>query len=173
MAKNLPNGSRIYVKPKIGGKVRPCRVKVGTASLLGLSAQQIEAGKNGRGIKRGAKGTKSFTLFLASRTTVGGAPVVSLDFPVPGDVKVLEFYKWAKGFGKVAGIRTPDGMSYYWKKAAGQKGGSSGGNGGLPGPLGGFDAGDLGDLVEGARDIFGGQPLIPGLLETAAKVLLD
>jgi len=173
MAKNLPNGSRIYVKPKIGGKVRPCRVKQGTAALLGLNAQPLEAGKRGRGVKRGAKGSKSFTLFLATRTTVGGAQVVSLDFPVPSDVKVLDFYKWAKGFGKISGIRTPDGISYYWKKAAGQSGGGGGGGIDLPGPLGSLGADDLGDLVDGVRDVLAGRGILPSAAETLSDIFLD
>lgn len=172
MARNLPNGNRVYVKPRIGGKVRACRVKSGTADFLGLKVQEIEKGK-GNTIKRGAKGTKSFTIYFKRRATVGGSSVVSLDFPVPGGVKVIDFYKWAKGFGKLAGIRTPDGVSYFWAKAAAQSGSGSGGGIDLPGPLGGLGLDDVGDLVDGIRDVIAGEGIIPNLLEAGRDILLD
>jgi hypothetical protein len=171
MARNLPNGRRVYVKPKIGGKVRPIRMKSGTASFLGLKVAEIEKGKR-NSILRGAVGTKSFTVYLRKRANVGGAAVVSLAVPVPGDVKVLDFYKWAKAIGKLAGMRTPNGVSYYWANAANGGTGGGGGDGGFPLP-GGGDLGvdDIGDLIDAFNDIRGGQPIIPSLIEAAAEIL--
>ena len=166
MAQNLPDGSRVYVKVKIGGKVRACRMKSGTAQFLGLKPQDPEKGK-GTSIKRGAKGTKSFTLLLKKATRVGGASVVTLDVPVPGEVKVLDFYKYAKGRGGVAGIRTPDGITYSWDDWAG--GGGGGGGGGL-GPL---DSGDFGDLIDTIGDVASGNNLAGELVELGLDVLLD
>jgi len=169
MARNLPDGSRVYVKVKIGGKVRACRMKSGTAQFLGLKPQDPEKGK-GTSIKRGAKGTKSFTLLLKKATRVGGASVVTLDVPVPGEVKVLDFYKYAKGRGGVAGIRTPDGITYSWDDWAG----GGGGGGWTPGdiiPDNPFDVGDLGDLIDTAGDIAGGNNIIGELAELGFDLL--
>lgn len=172
MARNLPDGSRVYVKVKIGGKVRACRMKSGTAQFLGLKPQDPEKGK-GTSIKRGAMGTKSFTLLLRKATRVGGASVVTLDVPVPGDVKVLDFYKYAKGRGGVAGIRTPDGITYSWADWAGGGGGSGGGGFDIPGPLGGFDVGDLGDIIDAIGDTATGGNLLGELVELGIDVLGD
>jgi hypothetical protein len=175
MARNLPDGNRVYVKPKIGGKVRPCRMKSGTAAFLGLKPQDPEKGK-GYSIKRGAMGTKSFTLLLKKKQTVGGAGVVSLDVPVPGNVKVLEFYKYAKGRNNVAGIRTPDGVSYMWADWAGSSGGGSG-NGGpgidIPGPFGDIDLEDIGDIIDGIGDVIGGDNPITEGIELGFDILFD
>jgi hypothetical protein len=169
MGRNLPDGNRVYVKPKIGGKVRACRMKSGTAEFLGLKPQPIEKGK-GDSIKRGSMGTKSFTLLLKRETRVGGANVVSLAHPVPGDVKVLDFYRYAKGKSAVAGIRTPDGISYMWDDWAGSGGG---GGGGFPNPLDNLDPGDIGDLIDFIGDVGTGQNLAGALAELGLDIVSD
>ncbi|HEY9762800.1 MAG TPA: hypothetical protein V6D07_09750 [Trichocoleus sp.] len=164
---NRPNGNRVIVAPTIGGKKRYCRCKSGTATLLGLAATtDIPKGKRDAVI-RGAKGTKSYTLFLKKAESVGGATVRSVDFPVPGEVKLRDFYKWAKSKGKLAGMRSPDGISYYWAKAA-----KSGGGGIIPGG-GGLDLGDVGDLVDGIVDVIKGGNVQLELLEGIANILGD
>ncbi|MEM0978873.1 MAG: hypothetical protein AAGH78_01230 [Cyanobacteria bacterium P01_H01_bin.58] len=111
---NLPNGSRVTTTIKIGGKNRLCRVKAGTVEALGLTpATKLVLGKRGR-IKRGAKGTKSYTLYFRAPTEVGGATVKTVDLPVPGEVKVTDMYNWGVKQGILAGMRTPWGISYFW-----------------------------------------------------------
>lgn len=170
MARNLPDGNRVYVKVKIGGKVRACRMKSGTAQFLGLKPQDPEKGK-GTSIKRGAKGTKSFTLLLKKATRVGGASVVTLDVPVPGEVKVLDFYKYAKGRNGVAGIRTPDGVTYSWDDWAGGGGGGWGPGDIIPDTP--FDVGDIGDLIDTIGDVASGDNIFGELLELGFDVLGD
>ncbi|MEL6229575.1 MAG: hypothetical protein AAFR24_06660 [Cyanobacteria bacterium J06627_3] len=99
---------------KLGGVNRLIRLKSGTAELLNLKATtKLVKGKGGR-IKRGVKGTKSYTLFLRNRTVVGGAEVVSVDIPVPGGVKVEHMYNWGQNQPALAGLRTPWGIAYSW-----------------------------------------------------------
>lgn len=172
MARNLPNGRRVYVKPKIGGKNRPCRMKAGTAKFLGLEVAPIEKGK-GSSIKRGAMGTATFTLILQQRFKVGGAVVSTLAHPVPGDVKVTEFYNYAKNYGRVAGIRTPDGISYYWKDVQTGIAAAIPDIGNLPNPFDAIDVDDVGDIVDAIGDLAKGRGLGSTGLDLLGDILLD
>ncbi|MEM9808243.1 MAG: hypothetical protein AAF959_23500 [Cyanobacteria bacterium P01_D01_bin.56] len=119
---NLPNGSRVTTTVKIGGKNRLLRVKAGTVEALGLQASnKLVLGKGGR-VKRGAKGTKSYTLYFKAPTLVGGATVKTVDLPVPSEVKVVDMYNWGVKQGALAGLRTPWGISYFWADRADEGG---------------------------------------------------
>ncbi|MFB2833482.1 hypothetical protein [Floridanema evergladense] len=97
------------------------RVKQGTAKALGLDPlSELPEGKTGKNgvkyFKRGAKGTKSFTLVLKTPTEVGGVTVKTVDLPVPSSLSVTEFYKYAFANlkTKINGFISDDGMSYMW-----------------------------------------------------------
>lgn len=176
MAKrNLPNGNRVIVAPTIGGKKRYCRCKSGTARALGLKpVDGIPKGAK-NAVVRGAKGTKSFQLYFKKATTVGGATVKTIDFPVPSEVKLRDFYAWAKSKNALAGIRSPHGISYFWATAAtsGSGGGSSGG-GGIPLPGGGsLSLEDVGDVVDGIKDVIGGANPVLELIEGVVDIVSD
>lgn len=127
--KRVPEGERVLVELDINDKATTpaspyatgsapakilSRVKEGTAQVLGLKVvTELVKGK-GKAYLRGAKGTKSYTLFLKQETEVGGAKVWTLALPVPGVVSVAEFYAYAKSklAGKITGFRTPWGVSY-------------------------------------------------------------
>ena len=82
-----PKSNRAIYKIKIGTRNVYCRVKKSTADVLGLKAVDgIQQNKTA--VIRGAKGTKSYTLYLRSKTTVKGVAVLTLDFPVDGNVKL-------------------------------------------------------------------------------------
>lgn len=151
MAKNLPNGNREMVQMKIGSVSFVARVKSGTAKLLGLKSVDLLP-KAKKRTARGWKGTQSYTLVLKKKTSVGGATVATVDFPVSNKVKLQDFYKWARSRGAVAGIITPWGRSYYWSTGANGGGGSGGGGGLLPNL-----PGDLGGAAASAIDFFGNQ----------------
>lgn len=167
MARNLPNGSRKFVNVTIGSVQYTAFVKSGTAALLGLKSVAVPPTVKKRKA-RGWVGTQSYTLLLKKKTSVGGATVATLDFPVSSKVKFADFYKWAKGKGAVGGITTPWGRSYRWDDTAGGGGGSSGGN-----PLGNLP-GDIGGALSTAADFFGnqdGQLDLFDAFEIAKKVL--
>lgn len=118
MAKR-PHGDRVICKIKMGNQTFYARVKEGTQKLLGLEriTGSIPDAKKARA--RGFKGTRSYTLLLASAHTVGGYNnCVSVELPVSGMVKLKQVYAWAYQHSQLAGIITPWGIKYAWKTAA-------------------------------------------------------
>lgn len=134
-----PKGRRVLVKMEIPGggkggqkdattdtKTVILRVKAGTAEHLDLTPlDKLPEGKTSTttGVKhyrRGAKGTKSFTLILKAAATVGGVSVKTLDLPVPSTLSVSEFYEYAYANlkTKINGFISDDGMSYIWEGGA-------------------------------------------------------
>lgn len=139
MAKNLPNGRRLMVELKIGGKTFYSKMKSSTAAALGLTGSStLKTGAKGRPLRGHWRGD-SYTLLLKQKETIGGAAVASVDVPIAGNVKLADVYTWAKKFGKVGGVVTPWGISYRWADTA--EGG--GGGGGVLPDLPGLDGGDL------------------------------
>lgn len=113
---NRPNGRRVVAKATIGGKARYMRPKIGTAEVLGLEIlNSIPKGKRDAVI-RGAKGSKSYTVYFQVPQVVGGTTVKSVDLPVPAEVKLREMYSFLKGKQITAGMVSPDGISYFWRK---------------------------------------------------------
>lgn len=101
------------------------RVKAGTANALDLKAlDKLPDGKTDKnGVKhyrRGAKGTKSYTLILKQPTLIGGVTVKTVDLPVPSSLSVSEFYEYAFANlkTKIKGFISDDGMSYVWEGEA-------------------------------------------------------
>jgi hypothetical protein len=85
--------------------------------------------------------SKSYTVKLIVPREVGGTRVKSVDLPVPAEVKVREMYQFLKGKQITAGMITPDGISYNWRKQQLQV----------------LDVLPTGsDLVEGAQDLVEG-----------------
>lgn len=169
---NLPNGKRVIVQPTIGGKKRTVRMKQSTAQFLGLEpvTSLIEGKKNS--IKRGAKGTKSFTLLLKQKVKVGGASVKTLAYPVPGEVTLKMFYSYARKLPNVIGIVSPQGISYAWGKYQSGLGALIPDLPSLPNPFdGGIGLDDVGDLVDFVGDLVTGQGLIGSGLELIGDVV--
>lgn len=171
MGRNLPDGDEILVKLKFGGvagigaRDAFCLVKEGTAALMGLKrVDYVPRGKRNRPI-HGAKGSKSYTLYLRRAENVGGANVITVDFPVPSWVTLEQAFQTFKTYGKLAGLRTPWGRSRLWAKKA-RRGGFRAPGGGqplLPGG-GGFN---LPTLPSGPGDFNG----IKDFVEDSARLL--
>ena len=118
--KRVPEGERVIIELKItnsGKKKVLSRLKEGTAQFLGLKpVDELPKGK-GKSYLRGAQGTKSYALLLDKPRTIGGATVERLYVPVPGFIKLAEFYAYAKSLGGrgVNGFVSPNGRSYRFK----------------------------------------------------------
>jgi hypothetical protein len=114
MAKRRPRGRRVLVKYKIGVPYYYSRVKLGTALALGLKVEgSIPVGKKNHPI-RGSMGAKSYTLWFKKLETIDGVAVQSVRFPVSNKVKLIPAYAMFRKIDKLAGITTPNGVSYFW-----------------------------------------------------------
>lgn len=129
MGRSLPKGDRVTVKITVGGvfgllkRDEYCFVKKSTADYFGMKPLENVVGKRKK--KRyGSIDTKSYILYLTSAEIVGGVSVVSLSFPVPASVLVIEAIPFFKNLsGKIAGLRSPDGRVTNWQNKA-RRGGS-------------------------------------------------
>jgi hypothetical protein len=113
-----PHGNRIYAEVVINSKIKfISRVKTGTATFLGLKpVAKLPIVKKRH--TKGWKGTRSYTLLLAKNTDIGGHLCASVSIPVSPLVKFDDMYAWAYKNANLAGITTPWGITYSWKKAA-------------------------------------------------------
>lgn len=170
MGKQLPRSRRAVYKVKIGGRSVICKVKESTGTLFSLTPATA-ADLTSKGVKRGVKGTKSYTIHLKNSAQLGNnkVKVWSVAFPVDAKVKMKDFYAFAKSNPLATGITTPWGVTYNWAKSnrpsSGSGGGGSGGGGG-GGGLGGLGGNLLGNLGSQFGDDLGalGGGLLGGYL---------
>lgn len=120
--KTAPKGRRVIAKLQFGTRVFFSKVKSGTAYHLGIQPEQGLTPGKGSSLRRGGFRAKSYTLHLRKAAEVGGTKVRSLDFPVDNRVRLREAYVAFAKLDKVAGITTPDGISYYWAEPAPKEG---------------------------------------------------
>jgi len=123
--KRVPEGERVLVALPLSYRQKQAdgtqksftkaivKIKEGTArefNLTILPDTELAERPNA-----GAKGTKSFKVVLETRKVIGGAEVKTLSVPVPGGVKVSEFFKWAKSLPGTTAIITPGGRKLGFK----------------------------------------------------------
>jgi hypothetical protein len=123
--KRVPEGERVLVSLPLSYKQKKAdgtvvtlqksivKLKEGTAKQFNLTV--LPDTELAERPNAGAKGTKSFKVVLEDRVTIGGAEVKTLSVPVPGGVKVSEFFKWAKTLPKAVAIITPGGRKLGFK----------------------------------------------------------